>query len=129
MKIVTAGGKQRVVMTRKEWKAIGKKAQWDNDNEPKEGDISSTWRITRGGVLAIDTDNHLVKVPSEITRAVIAVTGSLNNNITRVAFYGDTFVFSIGKNVHARPQLFQHMLDAGLSGFRCTEEGCDLYFS
>lgn len=28
MKIVTASGKQKVVMTRKEWKAIGKKAGW-----------------------------------------------------------------------------------------------------
>ena len=28
MKIVTASGKQRVVMTRKEWEAIGKKAGW-----------------------------------------------------------------------------------------------------
>ena len=28
MEIVTASGKQRVVMTRKEWKAIGKKAGW-----------------------------------------------------------------------------------------------------
>jgi len=28
MKIVTAAGKQKIVMTRKEWEAIGKKAQW-----------------------------------------------------------------------------------------------------
>jgi len=30
MKIVTANGKRNVVMTRKEWEAIGKKAQWNN---------------------------------------------------------------------------------------------------
>jgi hypothetical protein len=29
MKIVTAAGKKKVVMTRKEWEAIGKKAGWD----------------------------------------------------------------------------------------------------
>ena len=33
MKTVTANGKKKIVMTRKEWEAIGKKAGWENDFE------------------------------------------------------------------------------------------------
>ena len=33
MKTVTANGKKKIVMTRKEWKAIGKKAGWDGEND------------------------------------------------------------------------------------------------
>ena len=38
MKIVTASGKQRVVMTRKEWEAIGKKAGWNESVKLNVGD-------------------------------------------------------------------------------------------
>jgi len=38
MKIVTAGGKQKIVMTRKEWKAIGKKAGWTKMSQSDVGD-------------------------------------------------------------------------------------------
>jgi len=39
MKVVAANGKKAVVMTRGEWKAIGKKAQWDGASGAPRGVI------------------------------------------------------------------------------------------
>ena len=47
MKIVTASGKQKIVMTRKEWKAIGKKAGWDATSIPTDEEIQADWNKKR----------------------------------------------------------------------------------
>jgi hypothetical protein len=65
MKIVTANGKQKVVMNRKEWESIGKKAGWNDDEEDR---LSSVYAMEPHERLAHEMKRILRSVAKVETR-------------------------------------------------------------